>query len=134
MISRFFASRQLRRCLCFVLAFLTLAFALSPALFQPAEAVAVAGDCCLYCSHIRTKTPPIPAARYWGHIIPLCPSEGFVLLIPIVCYNCRSLSSGFRAITQYQSSSSVYAPHCAGTRRISISVYPMLRSSSSSGC
>lgn len=55
MISRFFTFRQLRRCLCFVLAFLTLAFALSPSLFQPAEAVAVADDITLALALLFTS-------------------------------------------------------------------------------
>lgn len=66
MISRFFVSRQLRRCLCFFLAFLTLAFALSPALFQPAEAVAVADDITLALGLLFTSWAGITFATNAG--------------------------------------------------------------------
>lgn len=66
MISRFFASRQLRRCLCFVLALLTLAFALSPSLFQPAEAVAVADDITLALGLLFTSWAGITFASNAG--------------------------------------------------------------------
>lgn len=66
MISRFFASWQLRRCLCFFLAFLTLAFALSPALFQPAEAVVVADDITLALGLLFTSWAGITFASNAG--------------------------------------------------------------------
>lgn len=66
MISRFFASRQLRRYLCFVLALLTLAFALSPALSQPAEAVAVADDITLALGLLFTSWAGITFATNAG--------------------------------------------------------------------
>ena len=66
MISHFFTSRQLRRCLCFFLAFLTLAFALSPALFQPAEAVAVADDITLALGLLFTSWAGITFATNAG--------------------------------------------------------------------
>lgn len=55
MISHFFKSSSVCRVLCVILAALTLAFTLSPALVQPAEAVAVADDLTLALTLLFTS-------------------------------------------------------------------------------
>lgn len=66
MISHFFKSSFLCRFLCVVLAFLTLAFTLSSALVQPAEAVAVADDITLALTLLFTSWAGITFASNAG--------------------------------------------------------------------
>lgn len=66
MISHFFKSGFLCRALCVILAFLTLAFTLSPALVQPVEAVAVADDITLALTLLFTSWAGITFASNAG--------------------------------------------------------------------
>lgn len=66
MISHFFKSGFLCRALCVILAFLTLAFTLSPALVQPVEAVAVADDITLALGLLFTSWAGITFASNAG--------------------------------------------------------------------
>lgn len=66
MISHFFKSGFLCRALCVILAFLTLVFTLSPALVQPAEAVAVADDITLALGLLFTSWAGITFASNAG--------------------------------------------------------------------
>ena len=66
MISHFFKSSSVCRVLCVILAALTLAFTLSPALVQPAEAVAVADDLTLALTLLFTSWAGITFASNAG--------------------------------------------------------------------
>lgn len=66
MISHFFKSSSVCRVLCVILAALTLAFTLSPALVQPAEAVAVADDITLALGLLFTSWAGITFATNAG--------------------------------------------------------------------
>lgn len=66
MISHFFKSGFLCRALCVILAFLTLAFTLSPALVQPVEAVTVADDITLALTLLFTSWAGITFASNAG--------------------------------------------------------------------
>lgn len=66
MISHFFKSSFMCRVLCVILAFLTLAFTLSPALVQPVEAVAVVDDLTLALTLLFTSWAGITFASNAG--------------------------------------------------------------------